>query len=290
MRGQGIAQVGIGAMVLILTQYTPAAADRLLVLGGINLGPLTDQVCREAPTSTNSIGLEETRGKLLASIEKMDANLFRARQKMAEAEHISNTFARSIAQALDQVAKLEAAMKVDAMDEAGKQTLGQLIQSAKVRVRREMADVLDANSNMEKAGEELVEADSRVHNARPGYLKAVQCVEKRLAELRQAPPPIATSRGSCKLQSMDWQTTTQLRLNIAVDKGSACEQPVTGSGNVVASEVRLFILPQNGAAEMKSPTTVVYRPNPGYAGADRIGLMMQTSQGTRTAVINITVQ
>ena len=59
-----------------------------------------------------------------------------------------------------------------------------------------MADVGEANDNMEKAGEELVEADTRVTTARPEYLKAVQCVEKRLAELRQAPPPIAASRGS----------------------------------------------------------------------------------------------
>ena len=92
-----------------------------------------------------------------------------------------------------------------------------------------------------------------------------------------------------KFDWIDWQNQ-QLRLNITVNKGSTCEQPVTGSGNIVATDVRLFIPPQNGAAEVKGPTTVVYRPNPGYAGPDRIGLMMQTSQGARTAVINIRVQ
>ena len=74
--------------------------------------------------------MEQDRTKALKAIETHEIRLVQARQKMVEAVKISNTAAGSFAKAQDALAKLEAVMAADALDEAGKKALGQAIESS----------------------------------------------------------------------------------------------------------------------------------------------------------------
>ena len=59
---------------------------------------------------------------------------------------------------------------------------------------------------MEKAQTDVVQEDGWATDVRPHYVKAVECVEKRLAALRQAPPIATGSRGSCRLNKLNGMT------------------------------------------------------------------------------------
>ena len=182
----------IGALAWMSAIYTASASERLVTLAGINVTPIVNTICAEAPSRTDVDRLENLRSSFLKKLQDMQLDVARTKQDLTNKEQMITSLDAAAARSIHELNSVEATLKVDLLDDQTKNRLRLASQTLNTRFQNDVRGLVEAKNNLEKSFEEAVEAETRA-SFRPAYLKAIDCVEKRLAILRQAPAPAAVS-------------------------------------------------------------------------------------------------
>jgi hypothetical protein len=292
-----LAGFAVAVTVVVASAGGALAIDRLLTLGNIPLAPkkLVDQGCADAARVTDAALLERIKQKLSKERSEAEAEYRKAKSVVEKAEIDNTVKADSYQKAQAQIDHFKAGLQIGYLDDKSKAAARSIIKISESVLPNAKADAERAKQALEQATAQLAEAEYLRGIRNAAHTAAIDCIEKRLKELK----PAALSSGGkpvCKVENDDWDLGDHQDSKMIVSSGHPCSISFSGEAkSQVIEEVAVTRPPELGTVSIRGGSAI-YRSNPGVRGTDMFGLRVrgydreEKERGTATFAITVTVQ